>query len=509
MLSKQELKKRIEILINKLNLGLIDEVILESQIFLKKNKNEIVINILSIAYITKGLFDESISLLEKFLKKEPNNYSFLNNLGLSFLKKGDFIKAQYNFKRSLDIKPNQVQTLNNFGSLMRDLEKPQEAINYFKKALILGQNIFETNYNLASVYQSIGNYDLSLKFFHKALLINSKFTVADRNISLMTKYTNNDAHFKSMKKKYDDKKLSNYQLPDLLFGLSKAYDDMEDYKMSFKFLKEANDKKKQETNYNVKKDLELFENIKKVFKNKINLSSNIPNKKFIFIVGMPRSGTTLIEQVISSHPEVFGGGELTFLQDIEKMIFKKKSKHLSYNDIFENIKKSYIEKTAIIDKEKKIFTDKAPLNFRWIGFLNLMFPNSKIIHCTRNSLETCWSIYKNGFDGDLNFSNNFDDLGNFFKGYLDLMDFWKNKLNEKIYDVNYEKFVNNSKKETERLLNFCELSWDNSCLKHHKNSKSIKTVSAFQARQPIYNSSLNKSKNYIEFIKELTDILGK
>ena len=100
---------------------------------LKKNKNEIVINILSIAYITKGLFDESISLLEKFLKKEPNNYSFLNNLGLSFLKKGDFIKAQYNFKRSLDIKPNQVQTLNNFGSLMRDLEKPQEAIKNYRK----------------------------------------------------------------------------------------------------------------------------------------------------------------------------------------------------------------------------------------------------------------------------------------------------------------------------------------------------------------------------------------
>ena len=509
MLSKHELKKRIEILINKLRLGLIDEVILESQIFLKKDKNEIVINILSIAYITKGLFDESISLLENFLKKEPNNYSFLNNLGLSFLKKGDFIKAEYNFKKSLDLKPNQVQTLNNFGSLMRDLEKPQEAINYFKKAYILGENIFETNYNLASVYQSVGSYDLSLKFFNKALLINPKFTVADRNISLMTKYTENNSHLISMKKKYDDKKLSDYQLPDLLFGLSKAYDDMQDYKKSFNFLKDANDKKKKETNYNVEQDLELFENIKKTFQNKINLRSTIPNKRFIFIVGMPRSGTSLIEQVISNHSKVFGGGELTFLQEIEKMVFKNKSKNLSYNDIFENIRKNYIEKTAIIDNEKKFFTDKAPLNFRWIGFLNLMFPNSKIIHCTRNSLETCWSIYKNGFDGDLNFSNNFNDLGNFFNGYLELMNFWKSKLNEKIYDINYEKFVTDTKKETEKLLKFCQLNWDNACLRHHENAKSIKTVSAFQARQPIYNSSLNKSKNYKEFLKELIDKLNK
>ena len=169
----------------------------------------------------------------------------------------------------------------------------------------------------------------------------------------------------------------------------------------------------------------------------------------------------------------------------------------------------YLDKISLIDNSNKSLTDKAPLNFRWIGFINILFPNSKIINCTRNSLDNCWSIYKNNFDAGLSFSFNLTDLGKFYKLYENLIDFWKLKYPKKIYDLEYEKLINNQENEIKKVLDFCELEWDSNCLKHYNNNRLIKTVSTVQARKPIYKTSIKLSDSYSKYLEELKSVLKK
>ena len=271
--------------------------------------------------------------------------------------------------------------------------------------------------------------------------------------------------------------------------------------------------KKKISNYDVKNDLDLIENIKKTFiKQSLSLKDTNNNDNIIFILGMPRSGTSLVEQIISSHSNVFGCGELPILSKIikENFIENNKISEVYLNDIINDdekinkLRSYYFEFVKHFNLREKFITDKAPLNFRWIGFIKHLFPNSKIIHCTRNSKDNCLSMYKNLFEGGLNFTYDQEDLVNFYKKYLDLMTYWKSKYNDSIFEINYEKLTNKKEEEIEKIINFCGLEMEESCLSFHKNKSPIKTMSTAQARQPIYKTSVksfDKYKKYLSYLE--------
>jgi len=505
MISDQNFKDKINKITNKLKMGLFDEVISDAKILLKKKNHQILYNILSLAFQSKGEYENSIEIIERALKINPNNIHFLNNIGLSFYKKKDFINAEKYFIRVLEIDPTYINTLNNIAVLKKDMELTDESIEYYKKILKLNENILETHYNLASVYQSTGAYDLAINHYKKTLEINPRFTKSDRILSLMTKYDENNKHFQDMKKKKLDLDNDKESLFELHFALGKAYEDIKNYKNAFENYNNANILKKKITNYDINDDTKLFAKIKNIYQNKKHLTNLNHERKLIFILGMPRSGTSLTEQIISSHKNVFGGGEIIYLNDIIQDLFIKNNE-VNLKIKSEEIKKAqyeYLSKISVINKKVNNFTDKAPLNFRWIGFILDLFPNSKIIHCKRDPIENCWSIFKNNFDGNLNFSNSLTDLGKYYNLYLDIMNFWKSKYNKKIYDLSYEKLVSNPEYEIKKLIDYCGIGWDPNCLKHHENKKTIKTVSFAQARKPIYTSSIKLSTAYDEYLSDL------
>ena len=227
---------------------------------------------------------------------------------------------------------------------------------------------------------------------------------------------------------------------------------------------------------------------------------------------MPRSGTSLVEQIISSHREVFGGGELPILPNIIKNTFINNEKSLKnefsdlINDysIISNSRINYLNFIKNFKSSKKYITDKAPLNFRWIGFINLLFPQSKIIHCVRDPKNNCLSMYKNLFEGGLNFTYSQEDLVEYYKYYNDLMNFWNSKFPDKIFNIKYEDLIKNHEKEIRKMIKFCNLEWDDNCLSFHKNKSPIKTMSTSQARKPLYKSSLNafdKFKDYLTILE--------
>ncbi|REK50130.1 MAG: sulfotransferase family protein [Proteobacteria bacterium] len=514
MLNDNLLQKKFGILQNKFKAGLYEEVINEAKALLRKRQHQVLYNIICLSYQNLGKFKESIEIMEKALNINSKNIYFLNNIGVGYYKLEDYTKAQYYFIRVLSIEPNYITTLNNLGNLSRDLNNTEEAIKYYKKCLSINDKLEQPQYNLALCYESIGDLDEALKILKNILKINPDFTECDRIISTIVKYRENDEHFKSINEKISEKKLNDQQKMQLFFALGKYYEDIKDYEKSFLNYSSGNDIYKKLTGYNINDDKKYFYKIKKFDFEKIkNKKKSDYRKKLIFIIEMPRSGTSLAEQIISSHHNVFGGGELNFLPKIidKNLLNNEEINNLTDHDfdkILSECRENYFQNVKLLDETEKSFTDKAPLNFRYIGFIKEIFPNAKVINCLRNSLDICWSNYKNYFSGGLYFSNNLNDLGEFFNMYNDLINFWEKCYPNYIYNLDHQNLTENPKEEIKKLLAHCELEWDENCLNHQNNTRSIKTVSSMQARKPIYKVKKRAVEPYLKYLGPLEKILN-
>jgi hypothetical protein len=316
-----------------------------------------------------------------------------------------------------------------------------------------------------------------------------------------------------MKKIFSEDSFGEDQKGIISFALGKAYDDLKDTEMAIKFLTLGNEMMHKKRKSNITDEINIITDIKNIFQD-IDLSirhKSFSNKKIIFICGMPRSGTTLVEQIISSHNKVYGAGELPFLSSAvhnnlfihNKLDKQKIAKFL--NSPKNLINDQYFENISLFDIDEHVLTDKAPLNFKWIGFIKVFFPNSKIIHCKRNPSDNCLSIYKNNFSSPkMNWAFDQKSISNYYNNYNYLMKFWNSKISDSIHTVEYEKIVSDKKNEIEKLLEFCQLELDENCFNHHKNTKTpIKTASISQARQAVYSSSVHSSDKYKDHLKEM------
>lgn len=503
-------KKKAEILVNHYNAGKYLYVIREVQALLKKvPNNPFLMNLMGSAFQNINELDYARETFLRITKIDPKNISAYNNLGNVLKNQKNYSSAFEYYFKALELNPNYSKTILNLGNLNFELNKYEEAIKLYKKALLIEKRLTLAHYNLGLAYQSLGEFENAKKHLQDLLIQAPELTIADKIISRITKYKEQDPHLKSMIEKLQKHKLDDIQKTNLYFAIGKAYEDIKDYKRSFENLKKANDLKYSLTNYKIEVDLKNFETIKNFFKKGKNESINpIDEKKMIFIVGMPRSGTSLVEQILASHSKVYGCGELMFLEDImRKKVFDNKEISISKLDSIDDltlveIGKDYMNKVKYYDNEHQFLTDKAPLNFRWIGHIKIMFPNSKIIHCNRFAKDNCLSLYKNSFDDGLDWTYNQDSLVRYYKGYEDIMQFWQKIFPEYIYNINYEKLIEEPKKNVEELLKYCDLEFEEKCLEFYKNKRPIKTVSAAQAREPIYKSSVSSYKNYEKFMEE-------
>ncbi len=512
------LKKQVSILVNLYNTGRHEEVVQKGKVLIKKFPDqEIFINATALALSSLNKNDDAMKILKIGIQNSPNNIFILNNLGLISTRLNKNKIAREYFEKALSINKDYIDALVNLANLdLTDMNMDDAKSNY-ERALELSKSkqSDEIIYTaLGHYHQQVGNFELALKNLYKVNEINPQNTTVDKSISLITKYKDkNHDHLKSMENKLN-LNLSKDQKQSLYFSLGKAYEDIKSYKESFEFLslgnKIANDKYK----YNFNDDERLFQQLHELFKsNRGQLKTDIKTK-IIFIVGMPRSGTTLVEQILSSHNNVYGAGELSFLSDAiyQYVINDKKFINNKIENIPEGklklIQSDYLENLENFNFKEDYLVDKAPLNFRWIGFIKILFPNSKIIHCTRDPMDTCFSNYKNSFSGpSLSFGYNLRNLGNFFNLYKKLMEYWNKKFDKDIYNLSYERLVGDQEKETKQLLEFCNLDWDKNCLKPHKNRSKVATASLAQVRTPVYKSSIKKWENYSGYLTELKKII--
>ena len=470
---------------------------------------------LGVAYQKINQLNDAAEYYELAINSQHAYPTAHNNLGVVFLNKGQLDDAVKSFEWAIAYSPNYAEAHNNLGSVLQELKQFEKAKKEFEKATSLNPNYDQAFHNLGILCEIINLPKEAINHYEKTIEINPEFAEAYRNISKVKKYKAKDPHIAQILSLYSRKNLNLADKARLSFALAEINKNLGNQDEYFKYLNEGNHLRKQEVGYSFD-DSKNFHSImttlfgldQPALKNSSKKSSNV---KPIFIVGMPRSGTSLVEQIISSHKEVHGAGELLNFRNIITPILDN---HLSENrktflqeDLL-SIRQEYLDSLDSLNTEEKIITDKMPMNFRLLGFILSSIPEAKIVHLKRDPIATCWSNYNHYFTAGNGFSFDQEDLAKFYNLYLEIMDLWHKLFPNKIYDLCYEDLTMNQEKETRNLLKYCDLKWDKNCLDFHKNKRGVLTASSAQVRKKIYQGSSNDWKEYEKYLKPMIRGLG-
>jgi tetratricopeptide (TPR) repeat protein len=520
-----------------------------------KNYNTL-INFANI-YVSKGDLYKSIPYLKAALDEKKNELYPLNLLGNVYFKTGYLLSAKKVFIQLLRLNYENKDECNlflNLANIFYQERKYNSAILFYQKIVNYDKVLSNKNLHLLAYiglidcYHRLNNFEKFLYYIDKSMdqFPSTSYLYVKKNEVLRTYGKFNEALLavntglhkfpkdpllifsktKIFKYKEFSNEINNYELlymslPSniqkamLGFGLFKIFDDLKEYRKASKYLEDCNKIKFQHTKYSMEVENQQFDFLK------INFSKNFIEKYYqhpaanisgpIFIVGMQRSGSTLLEQIIASHSRIFSSGETDlypmcfqkFFDDFDLLSFKNSLLNLSHENL-EKLGKMYLSKSSNENKDKKdVSVDKLLSNFRLIGPILLSLPNAKIIHTHRNPKDICFSIYSNFFNNQtMPWSSNQKAIINYYLHYESLMQHWINIFPNQILNVSYEKLTSDPKNEIKKVLDFCNIEWEDSCLEFYKNKNKVETESFFQVRKKIYTSSINKYDPYINYFKD-------
>ncbi len=465
---------------------------------------------LGLIYDYKSQHYLSLEYYKKAIQQKPENRLFWTKYANSLLQLGHYKDAEIAGEKALELEPlDHIEAINLMATIMIRLANYSKAKELLNESINSNENIAQTYVILGDIYSYEGEFQESEKYFRKALEIDTNNAYAFKTLTKMKKISSNDPLFIDMSRKFKDDLIPEKEKITIGFGISDVLDKENNNEKSFLFLKASNDLKRESLEL---EQIELmknriitakkyFESNKLKFKSEENLTSNP-----MFIVGMPRSGTTLIAQILSSHSNVCGCDELTYIHDA---VYDFYSKDIDINDIKSAADQYLSNINAHNPNQKEITIDKMPQNFLYIGFIKMMFPNTKIININRKPLDNFLSIYQQEFATGQFYSYSFQDIASVYDEYQNLMKLWRELFPDEIYDINYEDFISDIKINTDKLLNYCDLSKQESCYQFYNNNTYVQTASFYQIRQKPYKTSIDKWRNYQEFIKPLLNNFKK
>jgi len=462
----------------------------------------------------------AITIGRKLVDMDPVNISFRARLANAYMLAGVVCKAEEEARRTLNLAPHMPGLYKLLSNAMMVCTGWDEAMEVVEEGLKLDPENEALLLQKASILEKKGKDEESFKivkgFFSHRKAYNPQ--AVSLLATLCKKFHAEKEGIELLNEVLSNKGLSQGFISSTKFILAELYDSLKDYDNAFKELKEANDLVPR--TYNPKREEEYFQELKKVFTREFfeNVPrSKIKTKKPIFIVGMPRSGTSLTEQILATHPDVFGAGELAKIGEISTYLSEWLKQNIPFPGICKYLTEEILDKAAkeyldFIDslsggKIPKV-TDKMPQNFIYMGLISLIFPEVKIIHCKRNPYDTCLSNYFQNFAAaGLSFAYNLEDLGHYYRLYLDIMEHWRKVLPIKFYESQYEELVQNPREKIKELLDFCELDWYEGCLEFYKTKRDVKTASYDQVRKPIYKKSVARWKRYEKHLEPLKKVL--
>jgi len=479
--------------------------------------SSIAYNNLALILTKQKKYNEAIENFLIALKFEQQSKTYFN-LALAYEEMGKEKKATYNYKEALKIDSKNAEALCNLGNLYYVSGDLEEAKQCLEQSIKNKPTLDAALNNLGLVNMAYGDFKAAKKKFIDTLKINPLNSKAHYNLSNLISYNINSKQHSSQLLLNLKLSKSEYDKMYYCFALGKVYEDRKKYKESLQYFKKGNLIKRNSFSYTINDDQKLYSNIKRIFNKDsifglkdLGFNDHLP----IFIVGMPRSGTSLIEQILSSHPDVFGAGEINDLESIILEFFSENNKIYSLKElsgldhkVFKLAGQQYCLKLKKRSINTRFITNKLTLNFRWIGLIKLILPNVKIVHCKRHPYDTSLSIFQKFFPIYGNeYTFDLVEIAQYFKLYLDLMGYWKKILPNSFYEISYEDLINDQESQITKLLEYCNLPFNEKCYKFSNTSRIVKTSSSRQVRQKIYRSSMGKWKYYKKELFELINIL--
>lgn len=495
--------------------------------------------------------DEAVKILEQVIAIEPRFVEAYSNLGAIYLEKGDMTKAEVCLRKALNIDTQNFNVMNSLAAVLLSRNENDAALALLKNAVRLSPQSLDVNLNLAKVlarledgesalevYKRIekmspdniialagigdilskqGMFDGAKEYFQKIIDINHNSITGRVGLVSINTPGVEDKEVKYLENAYTDFDDSEESKANVAFCLGKVFEKHGDYTRAFNYLADGNSLRRAGYDYSLEEDKGFLTSIKEAFTEDFfqkHFGSGFDDNTPIFILGMPRSGTTLTEQILSSHPQVYGAGELP---DIRKMCarmgdtgeYKKFTKYvgkLDANDL-SRMGSDYIDGLRKRDASAERITDKMPHNFLHVGMIRLMLPNAKVIHCRRNPIDNCLSIFKQNFGGVHEYAYDQTELGGYHLLYQDLMEHWNRVLPGFMFELQYEEMVADQEGMTRKLLEFCDLPWDDNCLQFHKSKRTVKTASYTQVRKKIYSDSVELWRRYEQELQPLISAL--
>ena len=469
-----------------------------------------------------GKTDEGIIILKKCVEIAPDYALAWGNLANLYRQKQGYenlTKSKECYKKAIELRPDWAHGWAALGTIYTRSSIHDKGIEAYQRSLKLKESQPRVHLSLGHVYKTTGKQDLAIHSYRSAINHFPLFGESYWSLANLKTYKFSDEEVNLMENNLSSKDLIEKEKIHFLFALGKAYEDRGNYKKSFYYYETGNNLNRGRNNYDPKAIEAITNRIINFFdidffRDKNNLG--LENKDPIFIVGLPRSGSTLVEQILSSHSLVEGTMELPNMMNIARSLGTGVKEDNSYPEVISKLSidqikdlgDQYIKGTRHLRSNFPYFIDKMPNNFSHIGLISLILPNAKIIDARRNPMDTCFSCYKQLFAHGQVFTYALDDIANYYLNYLKLMDHWDKVLPNKVYRLNYEDLVTNQEEETIKLLRYCELEFEQQCIKFYETERAIKTASSEQVRKPIYSQSLNFWKNYDEFLHKLKEGLS-
>lgn len=469
----------------------------------------------------QGLPSEAVSCYERALAIKPGYVDALNNLGAVLLAQDRIGEAMAQLEQALVLSPNYAPAHNNLGNALIQQDRIDGARAHYQRALALKPEYANAHNNLANALKQQGDFAEAIRHYDRAIELRPDYAEAHLNRADLKTFRQSDPGLAALEQLAARNDLPPDRAICIHFALAKALDDVGEYTRAFEHFRAGNELKRRQIQYDEPATLEMFQRISAAFDSSVFKGldgQGEPSPAPVFVLGMPRSGSTLIEQILASHPQIQAAGELTIFETLEASgSFSNPNPQISYPESIHALDSAglrrmgqeYVSRLPEIAPGKLRIVDKLPGNFLRIGLIHLTLPNAKIIHTTRHPADTCLSCYSKLFTKGLTFTYDLAELGHYYRAYVELMEHWRSVLPAgAMLDVSYEDVVNDLEGQARRLISYCGLTWDDRCMSFHQTGRRVKTASAVQVRQPLFRSSVQRWRNYEENLGPLFDALG-
>jgi tetratricopeptide (TPR) repeat protein len=504
---------------------------------------------LGIAWLSLKRHIQAIASLEAALALEPNRIEALNHLGLARHAAGQPREAVAPFERALALAPAHAGAHHGLGSTYLALGQNDEAIAHLRQATLLSPALAAAHDDLGTSLQRVNRTREALDCFDRAIAANPSYAIAHHHranaleqigrleearrafetsielapgraehyygLARHRRFTRDDPVLAAMEALAErEGSLPSQTCVALRFALAKACDDVGRHEDSFRHLAAGNAAKRAALGYNEAGTLGMFARIRAVFTPEVMQryaglgdASALP----VFVLGMPRSGTTLVEQIVGAHPAAFGAGEISDFGDVAQRSgnFPEMMADVPAHGL-SRLGAEYVARLSALAPAAARIVNKMPANFFYVGLIRAALPRARIVHVSRDPIETCFSCFSKLFASGQAHTYDLAELGRYYRAYTGLMEHWRKLLGPSaMLEIRYEDIVDDLEQQARRIIAYCDLPWDDACLAFHRSERVVTTASIGQVRQSIYRSSLQRARPYLAQLRPLIEALGE